>query len=133
MPAKLSKKTLRSYLPELRVILNQEIPVAAEAIRRLTGPIAIQQEAISGKKRGARWIAMFSPDLLALLRHVTQEKDCPDSVTLEYLCRGNWITSPTVAIPIEAIPKYEQLATRFKAMHDMAARLQTIAAAHCSC
>ncbi|ODA36489.1 recombinase family protein [Planctopirus hydrillae] len=133
VPPKLSKKTLRSYLPELRAILNQEIPVAAEAIRRLTGPIAIRQEAIPGKKRGARWIASFSPDLLAILRHVTQEKDCPDSVTLEYLCGGNWITPAAVSVPVESVPKYEQLAPKFRELHDKGASIQTIAAAHGLC
>ena len=61
VPPKMSKKTVRSYVPELRAILNQEIPAAAEAIRRLTGPISIRQEAIPEKTRGARWIATFSP------------------------------------------------------------------------
>jgi DNA invertase Pin-like site-specific DNA recombinase len=130
VPRKLSKKTLRSYLPELRAILNQEIPVAAEAIRRLTGPIAIRQEAIPGKKRGARWIASFSPDLLALLRHATQEKDCPDSVTLEYLCGGNWITPDTVSVPVESVPKYEQLAPKFKELREAGKSVQEIAFRH---
>jgi hypothetical protein len=133
LPCKLSKKALRAYLPELRAILNQEIPVAAEAIRYLTGPIAIRQEEIPGKKRGARWIATFTPDLLALLRHVTHGKDCPDAVTLEFLSHGNWITQPTAAIPIESIPKYEQLAPKFKELRDKGASIQTIAAAHGLC
>lgn len=130
VPPKLSKKTLRAYLPELRAILNQEIPVAAEAIRRLTGPITIRQEAIPGKKRGARWIATFSPDLLALLRHVTQGKDCPDSVTLEYLCGGNWITPATMSVPIESVPKYEQLAPKFKELREAGKSIQEIAFRH---
>lgn len=130
VPPKLSKKTLRSYLPELRAILNQEIPVAAEAIRRLTGPIAIRQEAIPGKKRGARWIASFSPNLLALLRHVTQEMDCPDSVTLEFLSHGNWITHRAVSAPVESVPKYEQLAPKFKEMRESGKSIQEIAFRH---
>ena len=53
------------YLPDLRELLNQEVPMAAEAIRTLTGPIKIRQEKIPGK-RGARWIATFSPDLVGI-------------------------------------------------------------------
>ncbi len=133
VPPKLSKKTLRIYLPALRAILNQEIPVAAEAIRRLTGPISIRQEAIPGKKRGARWIATFSPDLLALLRHVTHEKDCPDSVTLEFLSHGIWTIPVEMSAVIEEVPKYERLAPEFKEMRDKGASIQSIASAHCLC
>ena len=33
----------------MRALLNQEIPMAAEAIRTLTGPIKIRQEPIPGR------------------------------------------------------------------------------------
>ena len=60
----LSLDKAMSYLSTLRETLNQEIPVAAEAIRTLTGPIKIRQEPIPGRSKGARWIATFSPDLV---------------------------------------------------------------------
>lgn len=117
-------------MPELRAILNQQIPQAAEAIRRLTGSISIRQEAIPGKKHGARWFASFSPDLLALSRHVTQGKDCPDSITLEFLCHGNWIMPRTVTVSVENVPKYEQLAPKFKEMRESGRSVQEIAFRH---
>jgi hypothetical protein len=58
----------QGYLADLRETLTQEIPMAAKAIRQLTGPITIRQEAIPGKKNLIRWIATFSPDLTRLLR-----------------------------------------------------------------
>lgn len=133
VPPKLSKKALRAYLPELRAILNQEIPQAAEALRQLTGPISIRQEPIAGKKHGARWIASFSPDLLALLRQVALEKDYPDSITLEFLSHGIWIVPSEVSVVIEEVPKYERLATGFREMHEKGTSVQTIAAAHGMC
>ncbi|MDB5344993.1 MAG: hypothetical protein JWP89_3370 [Schlesneria sp.] len=134
VPTKLSKKSLRSYLPELRAILDQEIPVAAEAIRKLTGPISIRQEPIPGKTHGARWIATFSPDLLAFLRHVTRGKDYPDSITLEFLCHGIWtIPKNEVETIIEQIPRYEELAQKFRELRNKGASVQSIAAAHGLC
>ena len=65
-PKPLSLDRGKVYVPDLRELLNQEVAMAAEAIRTLTGPIKIRQEEIPGRP-GARWIATFSPDLVALL------------------------------------------------------------------
>ena len=61
------------YVPDLRELLNQDIPMAAEAIRTLTGPIMIRQEKIPGRL-GARWIATFSLDFAALLHKLAQRE-----------------------------------------------------------
>ncbi|WP_437192503.1 helix-turn-helix domain-containing protein [Planctomicrobium sp. SH527] len=104
--------------------------MAAAAIRQLTGPISITQEPIPGKKHGARWIATFSPNLLALLHQIAKDKDYPDSMTLEFLSHGIWTTPMEVSAVIDEIPKYERLAPIFKEMRDNGASIQTIAAAH---
>jgi hypothetical protein len=55
--------------------------MAAEAIRTLTGPIKIRQEEVSGRP-GARWIATFRPDLLALLQRVARDNHYADARSL---------------------------------------------------
>jgi DNA invertase Pin-like site-specific DNA recombinase len=128
-PPKLSVVTMASYLDDLRAVLNQEIPAAAEAIRQLTGPISIRQEKIEGRKRGARWIATFSPDLLGFLRRVTQEKDYPDSITLEFLSKRIWITPESVDVVVDDLPRYELIADRAAQMADDGVSTETTARA----
>ncbi len=124
-PAPLDAQRAKVYLADLRKLLNQEIPMAAEAIRTLTGPIKIRQEVIPGK-RGARWIGTFSPDLLALLRKVARDSGYPDTKSLMAMP-----TDPqSVEVTIEKIPRYERLASKFKEMRDNGASIQTIARAH---
>jgi len=130
VPPRLTKKRVETYLAALREVLNQEIPMAAEAIRQLTGPISIRQEPIPGKKRGARWIATFSPNLLTLLHQIAKDKDYPDSLTLEYLSHGIWTTPQEVSVSIEEVPKYEELAPKFKEMHDYGVSVHEIASRH---
>ena len=59
-PKALNLDRSTAYVPDLGELLNQEVPMAAEAIRTLTGPITIHQEKVPGRP-GARWIATFSP------------------------------------------------------------------------
>jgi DNA invertase Pin-like site-specific DNA recombinase len=82
-PSPLDSNAVMSLLQDLRGLLNQEIPAAAEAIRALTGPITIRQEKTPGKEKGARWIATFSPDLIGWIRKMKPAKDYPESITLE--------------------------------------------------
>jgi len=124
-PAPLDVERAKVYLADLRELLHQEIPMAAEAIRALTGPIRIRQEKIPGK-RGARWIAKFSPDLVALLRKVAKDKGYCDVPTLTAIPSE----TQSVEVVIEKVPKYERLAPKFKQLHDNGASIQTIAAAH---
>ena len=123
-PPKLNLDRSNAYLPDLRDLLDHEIPMAAEAIRTLTGPIQIRQEKIPGK-RGARWIATFSPDLVALLRRIARDKDYPDAASL---AAAPTETQP-VDVVIEKIAKYELLAPVFKQQRDNGASIQSIAAA----
>ena len=46
----------KAYLTNLRETLDQDIPIAAEAIRALTGSIRVRQEQLPDRKR-SRWIA----------------------------------------------------------------------------
>ena len=124
-PKPLSLDRAAALLTDVRKILNEEIPVAAEAIRTLTGPIKIRQEPIPGRKNGARWIATFSPDLMRVLHHAAKENR--DSTALAYASSDE---PQTVEVPIEKIPKYERLAPVFKQMRDRGASVQSIASAH---
>jgi DNA invertase Pin-like site-specific DNA recombinase len=117
----------KAYLADLRGLLNQEIPAAAEAIRTLTGPIKVRQKPIPGRKRGARWIATFSPDLVRLLRHLARDKEYPESVVL---ADAKLPEPATVELKIEKVPKYEGLAPKFKQLRDNGERVQSIADAH---
>jgi hypothetical protein len=117
----------KAYLADLRGLLNADIPVAAEAIRTLTGPIKIRQEPYPDGKPGARWIATFSPDLTRLLRRVAQDKDYPGS---DVLANADLPEPKMVEVIIDKVAKYEQLAPRFKQLRDDGASVQSIAAAH---
>ena len=114
-----------AYVPDLREVLNQDIPRAAATIRTLTGPITITQEKIPGR-RGARWIATFQPDVLALLREVARDKDYPEA---ESLTRATAPAEP-VTVVIDEVPKYEELAPMFLEMERKGASVQSIASAY---
>ena len=124
-PAPLDAERAQVFLADLRKLLNQEIPMAAEAIRALTGPIQIRQEKIPGRP-GARWIATFAPDLNALLRKLAKDHKYPEAQTLATV-PGD--TQP-VEVVIDKVPKYERLAPLFKQLRDNGASIQTIASAH---
>lgn len=124
-PQPLDLERREVYLPDLRELLNDDVPMAAEAIRTLTGPIAIRQEKIPGK-RGGRWIATFQPDVLALLRMVARDKGHPEAVSLA----AARVEPLTTEVVVESIPRYEQLASKFKQLRDNGASIQALAAAH---
>ena len=124
-PEPLDVDRAKDYLDDLRGLLNQEIPMAAEAIRTLTGPIKIRQEKIPGK-RGARWIATFSLNLLALLRKLATDKGYPDAPALAAIPAD----MQTVEVVIDKIPKYERLAPLFKQMRENGASVEAIAHAY---
>ena len=124
-PAPLDVERANVYLADLRGLLTQEIPMAAEAIRTLTGPINIRQEKIPGK-RGARWIATFSPDVGALLKKLAQKNGYPDAESLVAIPAD----PQPVEVLIEKIPKYESLAPEFKQLRDNGASVESIAHAH---
>ena len=122
-PLKLERGKL--FVPDLRELLNGEVAMVAEVIRSLTGAIEIRQEETPGK-RGARWIATFSADVVALLRRVAREKDYPDARSLTAAPAD----PQPVDVVIEKVPKYERLAPVFKRMRDNGASVQSVAAAH---
>jgi hypothetical protein len=122
-PLDLQRATV--FLADTRGLLNQDIPRAAEAIRTLTGPIMIRQEEVPGK-RGARWIATFSPDLIALLRKLAQDKGYPDAKSLAAIPSD----SQPIEVVIEKIPKYESLAPKFKELQTNGVSVEVIAHAH---
>jgi DNA invertase Pin-like site-specific DNA recombinase len=125
LPPPLNLESVTSLLTDLRGILHQEVPIAAEMIRALTGPITIRQEPDPTQKSGARWMATFSPDLLGWLRRRAKEVNCPDSITLDHQCARNWIKPERIEVPIYSLPKYEENA---KIAAEMAAKGESIAA-----
>jgi hypothetical protein len=125
LPPPLDKERILEYLRDVPALFRQDIPMAAEAIRTLTGLITIRQEPVPGKKRGARWVATFQPDLVRLLQYVA--KDEPGVGVLAW---GNDTPGPAMEVPIDNVPKYEKLAPIFKEMHDKGASIESIASAH---
>jgi len=124
-PAPLDAKRATVYLTDLRGVLNEEVPLAAEAIRTLSGPIKIHQEKVSGTP-GARWIATFTPDLISLLRKLASKNAYPDGPTLAAVPSN----ARSVSIAIEKVPKYARLAPLFKQLSDNGASVQSIANLH---
>jgi len=123
-PQPLSMSKAREYLDQLRKTLNGDIPVAAEAIRAVTGPIRIRQDTVAGR-RGARWIAKFRPDLLRGLRMLAERGSNSRSMPSEHADQEE-----AVEVMIDKVPKYEILAPKLKALRERGASIKTIAAAH---
>lgn len=126
-PKPLDVDRVRMMLTDLRGLLNQDIPAAAVAIRAITGPIRIRQEKIPGRRKGARWIAMFTPNLIGALTQFAREKGYPESITLEILCSGNWITPETVQVAVDGASIAESLAAQVKDLLNVHSR-PTVAA-----
>ena len=124
----LGREQIRDYLTRLQDVLNEEVPMAAESIRTLTGPITIYQEPIPGKKR-QRWVARFTPDLTRLLSKLSSH-EVFDSILLE---KGEQSLNHEVTVPLETIPKYEQLAPEFLRLVEKGASVQSIAASYGMC
>jgi DNA invertase Pin-like site-specific DNA recombinase len=93
----LDEGTLRSYVADLRQVVNQDIPVAAAAIRALTGPIKIYQGPKSQRRsKGATWKAVFTPNLPNALVHLAKKNSYPEALLLEYLYARIWISSKSI-------------------------------------
>ncbi len=133
LPPPLDADRLKGCVGDLRDLLNGEIPKAAAVLRKITGPMKIRQEKHPNGKRGARWIAEFQPNLTDGLRHLALERGYPDSATLELLSSRIWIHRESVEVVVDQVPKYEQLAPKFKELHDNRASLSTIASVHKMC
>lgn len=124
-PVLLTKERAVAYLDDLRGTMAQEIPVAARAIRNVTGPIRIRQEPVPNREGEFRWIATFRPDLASALRAAVN---------------GDGFSGPTIVpdvevpgetvMPIEKIPRYERLAPLFKQQRDGGASIDSLAAAY---
>ena len=127
-PKPLPFDVAKKYLNELYVTLDAEIPMAAAAIRVLTGRVTIRQEPIEGRKRGASWIATFNPDLFRFLLNVAK-----DDPSVSFPTTGACLETETIEVPIEKVPAYELLAPEFKRQRDNGASVQSIAAAHGMC
>lgn len=122
-PAKLlSVKKVCEYLVSFREVLSQEIPVAATALRALTGPITVRQENLPGRRR-ARWIATFSPDLLQVLRYLAEDKS-------EIPAAAIGTEMGAIDVPIDKVAKYELLAPLFKKLRDEGMSVNSIASMH---
>jgi DNA invertase Pin-like site-specific DNA recombinase len=115
----------QATLADMRALLNQEIPMAAEAIRTLTGPITVRQEERADKP-GVRWIASFAPDLTALVRKIAKENGAPERAVLATMPPA----ADTVDVVVDQVPKYEQLAPKFKELHQQGMSVDEIAAAY---
>jgi hypothetical protein len=124
----LDSQWAKQFLASMRALLNQEVPMAAEAIRTLTGPIKIRQEPNPGRKKGARWIATFSPDFTRLLQYLA--KDNPE---LSGLVLTDGAEPQPIEVVIDKVPKYEKLAPLFKQLRDNGASVGSIAHAHGMC
>lgn len=100
-PPPIDMARVDTYFKDLRAVLNQEIPAAAHALRKVTGPIVATQTPYSDKP-GAQWTLTFTPSIWPLLHEVALRLDYPDSSTMEFLCRGNWITSEAIRLPLNS-------------------------------
>ncbi len=113
----------KTYLTHLRELLDQDIPVAAEAIRALTGPIKVRQESESGRSR-QRWVASFKPNLRELLRRVCLPETPIGSAVAAVQ------VADTVEVLIDKPPKYEGLADEILELQKNGVSKTALAAAY---
>ncbi len=113
----------KAYLADLRETLDQDIPIAAEAIRALTGPIRVRQELLTGRKR-SRWVASFQPNLGELLRRVSPPEIPIDDATSKAVSE-----STTVEVVIDKLPKYELLAAELQKLQQSGTSKTALASA----
>lgn len=114
-PPPINLDCISRYLTDLRAILNQEIPAAAEALHELTGSIRITQVKKPGKKSGGAWIATFTPRLVKLLRNFAKDADYPESRTMEFLNLGKWIPQNEHTVLLDQVPPNLSQAPEFGA------------------
>ena len=114
----------KTYLSDLRQLLDQDIPIAAEAIRALTGPIRVRQEQLPGRKR-SRWVASFQPNLPELLRRVSPPGTKIDDATSTAVSESN-----TVEVVIDKLPQYELLAAEFQKLQQSGTSKTALASAY---
>lgn len=116
---------VKADLDSLREVLGQEVTMAAEALRAITGPIKIRQEPVPGFENRYRWVATFGPDLFRAISFLAQkEGNVPESLAAER-------SSPQLLeVPLEKIPRYELLAPVFKQLRDNGASVESIATSH---
>lgn len=121
----LAEADVQKLITEIREVLNSDIPVAAAAIRELTGPISIRQEAYPDGKRGAKWFATFTPNFLGVLEHCLGK-----SVVGPLRTGGVVLEAGEVTIPIEKTLQYVAFGPKFKKLADEGMSLQDIAFTH---
>ncbi len=114
----------KAYLTNLRETLDQDIPIAAEAIRALTGSIRVRQEQLPDRKR-SRWVASFQPNLRELLRRVSLPETMIDDATSKSVSESN-----TVEVVIDKLPKYELLAAEILELQQSGTSPNALAASY---
>lgn len=117
----MSMEDVLPRLVQLRESLSKDGMAAAHVIRDLTGPIRIRQEANDRNKHGARWIATFSPQWMAVLRYLFAH-DGSSASRIE-------VPIAPVEVKIDKVPQYESLAQTAKRMRERGASKQTISSA----
>lgn len=127
LPDPLDATKVVAKLGDIQALLQQEIPAAAEVIRKLTGPIRITQQRALGQTRGATWVATFSPNLVELLRLISKGMNCPESITLEFLSSRIWIIPENIAVAIDHVPLYEELSAEAARLADKGTSVNVIA------
>ena len=126
VPAVLDEEAVLGHLADLRSLLQQDIPEAAERLRDLFGSISITHKRVSGRP-GAIWTATFSPQLAEVIGEIASEKSCPSALPLEYLSRRKWTHLTGVRVELRKLYRYELLRLDFRLMHRAGFSLQQMA------
>ncbi|MEX0885260.1 MAG: recombinase family protein [Phycisphaeraceae bacterium] len=115
VPPPLTRDDVLELLKDVRGLLEQEIPAAARAIREITGPIAIKQVEMDGYDR-PQWTASVRGDVLPLLRQAAGRKNCPSSLSWEFLYQREWTMPLTGELPLIKLPLHERIAPQVTQM-----------------
>jgi DNA repair exonuclease SbcCD ATPase subunit len=102
-------------LDDLYQLLVEDVAVSAPVLRKVLGPIEIEEA--EGSKRGRPiWKASFSIDLVPALLVISRRKQLPTTNYLEFLTIGRWKFSKSVELQLRNVPKYEEIGPKVMAL-----------------
>ncbi len=98
-PSPILHEEVVRQLGDLRSLLYKDVSKAARIFAKLAGPVRISQVRNTGK-RGWKWTAHLTLNLVPVLLEVQRTKNCPSTGIWEYLNTRGWTIQQKVVVEI---------------------------------
>jgi site-specific DNA recombinase len=99
-PPPLTTEDVEGLLNDLSGLLHQDVSVSAPILKKLTGPVVVDQVIGEGKAKST-WIARFTINAMPLLVELAASGNHPNRRTWEYLNKSSWMISESVEVGLE--------------------------------